>query len=104
MNCKQGDMAIRVQTGQLVDVVRLFVGEENFTDIAGTSFPFIHSGAPAWVVSSIGGPLEVLCAGPANGAKFMIFPISDKALKPIRDADGEDEMLRIAGKPEKVQG
>lgn len=89
MNCKQGDLAIHVggysgiksrNAGKIVRCVR-FLGE-----------------VPRWqglrweieggLIYSVGGK--------------RVNHADDKYLRPIRDNPGEDEMLRIAGKPHEV--
>jgi hypothetical protein len=91
MNCKQGDLAIVVKSeagneGKIVRCVRL-IGER---DLIGRSGDVLRG-----AVWEIDVPL------PDWGGR--LFPtVSDDQLRPIRDNDGEDEILRIAGKPQKV--
>ena len=78
MNCKPGDMAIvvrseRRQHGKIVECISLFVHP-------------LWPGEPCWRVRPA---LEL-------GAWCHDFQ-----LRPIRDSDGEDEILRIAGLPNK---
>lgn len=75
MNCKQGDLAI---------VIRSVRGNEGKIVRCVSPLKIIE----AWTVEPDFNP-EVL--------GIPTFP--DAWLRPIRDQDGEDEMLRIAGKP-----
>ena len=91
MNCKPGDLAIVVYAniwprhlGLIVDVIRR---------------------CPAgYVFVTFDGRLQKTrtdsCFVVRNGSKEWLQ--HDSSLRPIRDQPGEDEMLRIAGKPEKV--
>ncbi len=79
MNCKPGDLAVIIRAepgdgwlGRIVTVLHLYEGP---------------SLSPAWVCDQV---------PPGFRA------IKDSALRPIRDNDGEDEMLRIAGKPREI--
>lgn len=82
MNCKPGDLAVIVRAftawehvGKIVRVVRLtrIDGDECWkTD------PELFTLDGRWIAWT------------------------DAHLRPIRDSDGEDEMLRIAGKPQEV--
>lgn len=76
MNCKQGDLAVVVrsyngQHGAIVECVQLF---------EHPLFP----GEPCWEVR----PPLLLGAW-----------CHDDQLRPLRDNDGEDEILRLVGKP-----
>lgn len=89
MNCKQGDLAIHVggswgikspNLGKIVRCVR-FIGE-----------------IPGW--KDLRWEIE---GGPIVGPKGEhLRHAADKYLRPIRDNPGEDEMLRIVGKPTEV--
>jgi hypothetical protein len=93
MNCKKGDLAIRVSNA-----------------IHG----LVPVGAIVTVVEYIGGCTNVLTGEYIcdvweiewNGQRTGLFnaPLgaSDAELRPIRDSDGEDETLTWAGKPEQV--
>ena len=82
MNCRPGDLAVIVRSapaferyvGKIVVVVKR---SEIWNDCWVTDPRLFH---------------------------FDGFPIdfTDSSLRPIRDSDGEDEMLRIAGKPQEV--
>ena len=91
MNCKQGDLAIIVRTagsgvtlGMVVTCVKL-IGAAKFV---GYTCLF-----ETWLIDP---PLPSIKDG------ILTCYCPDAWLKPIRDQDGEDEMLRIAGKPERM--
>ena len=94
MNCKPGDLAVirptwsvMAERGAFVQVVRRGV----FGEIGRTrDGQETHcSSGDAW-----------LCESSITDG-FPCF-IRDAHLRPIRDNDGEDEMLRIVGKPQEV--
>lgn len=116
MNCKQGELAVVKYssatltpglTNRFVTTVRLAVAGETFPvlDPRGAVKrlrwnPNVVLG-PAWVVTA-STPLPWLVAeGVFKGHVFHLKErvIPDSVLRPIRDQPGEDEMLRIAGKP-----
>lgn len=89
MNCKPGDLAIHVggymgikspNLGKIVRCVR-FVGK-----------------IPGWK----GVRWEVEGAPIIGPSGEHLTHVNDANLRPIRDNPGEDEMLRIAGKPHEV--
>ena len=88
MNCKQGDLAV---------IVRSYAGNEGKIVQCLRFVPnWIRIGADGWE-----------CCGPAwevdrtlpkmTGWRSNI--IADSQLRPLRDNDGEDEMLRLVGLP-----
>lgn len=80
MNCKKGDLAIVVNAkGKNVEHIGKIVKCVN-------PFPHGHP-IPAWIVEPQLGNLVLA---------------EDCCLKPLRNTKKQDEMLRIAGKPEKV--
>lgn len=95
MNCKPGDLAVIVRcdypenVGRFVRVVcradgsefAWYEGEEWECEPATPVIGLNADGAKTW-------GLEPVC-------------LFDAHLRPIRDNDGEDEILRIAGKPVK---
>ena len=95
MNCKKGDLAIITRKapleprslGAIVEIVRRGLDMK---------FPQLEGLHPSWEVQSKT-PLVM-----HNGVVSQYFIVPDAFLRPIRDSDGEDEMLCIAGKPEKV--
>lgn len=87
MNCKPGDLAVVVrsyagQEGKIVTCIE-YVGRVVFDN--GASHP------DCWKVDP---PLYVA----KDRRKAHI--VADSCLRPIRGNDGEDEMLRIVGKPQ----
>jgi hypothetical protein len=89
MNCKPGDLAIVVSpraknAGKIGRCVSRYDG------------PWLDGEGPGWVLDG-----TVLYRH--DGTRKRINVIMDKWLRPIRDNDGEDEMLRIAGKPREVE-
>jgi len=93
MNCKQGDLAIIVRSeagneGKIVRCIR-FLGDRLWISKDGS----IKS-SPTWEINA----LLPSWNGDVDPRKLL----QDEVLRPLRDNDGEDEMLRIAGKPQKV--
>lgn len=88
MNCKQGDLAIVVRSvaGNAGKIVRCekFVPNLKLVGRDGRT-----GSGPGWAIDP---PLP----GWSGRLTYRAF---DSALRPIRDSDGEDEILRIAGKP-----
>ena len=88
MNCKQGDIAVIVRSagsnvGKIVRCVSL-IPMHTFYLPDGS---LVHG--PSWVVEP-----------PVRGWNGDSIPgVRDALLRPIRDSDGEDEMLRLAGLP-----
>lgn len=109
MNCKEGDLAYVVGScatpglkGRFVIVVRLHAAHDVFVSVGvgGPRFTLEHP-APCWVCKPADGTtLPWLDLGTWKTFDFEERPIDDAGLRPIRDSDGEDEMLRIVGKPE----
>jgi hypothetical protein len=95
MNCKPGDLAIVVRApagasiavGSLVKAVELLHGDIclHIGDTGST-----YSASDAWRVE-YRGSLVSPCG--------RLWTVTDSRLRPIRDNDSEDEILRIAGKP-----
>ena len=84
MNCKQGDVAVvvRSESGNEGKIVRCL-------ECVFKSWPF--GVGPRWVTDP-----------PLNNLFYSAIPILDSWLKPLRDSEGEDEMLRIAGFPQPI--
>ena len=95
MNCKPGDLAIRVRApadaqipvGAIVEVVRFFPDQSLIFESGR-----IVDGLDLW---------SVVYRGQKIGAMGLAFGIPDNELRPIRPNDGEDETLQWAGKPQK---
>ena len=90
MNCKQGDLAVIVRSksgneGRVLRCLRLATAAEKRAEdfVAGD-----WTGA-VWVTDAK--------LNDTWGAGTSLYP--DCRLRPLRDSDGEDEMLRIAGRP-----
>lgn len=99
MRCKVGDLAIVVGAvhtpqlnGRIVLCLRIWRGEL----VEGKRTTGI--GEPCWVVETTGSPLP--WAFNNNNTTFhQQRVVDDSILRPIRPHDGEDEMLRITGRP-----
>lgn len=91
MNCKQGDLAIIVRAynpenlGKIVTCIRL-IQPRNWREPNGSI-----SEEPTWEI-------DIPLRGFSGNASPLIC---DFQLRPIRDNDGKDEMLHIAGLPNK---
>jgi len=101
MNCKPGDLALWVTRGALVEVIELTHDGDIETSVSGRRVRIINdSPDPAWRIRILGGPQS---SNSLPGLAFREMSVFDKSLRPLRDNDGEDEILRIAGKPRKTQ-
>lgn len=95
MNCKQGDLAVVVQSmhsenlGLIVKCIGLHLSETH--DLDGVPINTKFKG-PRWVIDK---PLySIRCGMPTK-----CYTAADVVLRPIRDNDGTDETLTWAGKP-----
>lgn len=108
MNCKPGDLAVVVRstlgnTGKLVRVLGVSflhgapVGSTAVDPETGAVFRN-EGHYRYWDVVAQGSPL--VCER-YNGLRHERYkrPFKDADLRPLRDNEDEDEMLRIAGKP-----
>ena len=92
MNCKHGDLAVIVRSvarneGKIVRCLRLHSSED--FDLYGG---YIRSGGPRgvrWVIEG--------CVFSLEGSR--LFTVADAQLRPLRDNDGQDEMLMLVGLP-----
>lgn len=96
MNCKPGELAIVVRStvGNEGRIVRcLHLASDGDMNRHGV---WIGGADPVWL-------LDGLCrwVHPLLGERLVPF-MTDSALRPIRDNDGEDETLTWAGKPEEA--
>ena len=94
MNCKQGDLAVIVRSsignaGRVVVCLNLASADELYSTF-GLS---MSSYAPIWRID-----VAVRWHGTCDGLIAVPFMV-DKAMRPLRDSDGEDEMLRLVGRP-----
>lgn len=90
MNCRKGDLAVIVRSeagneGKVVTCIRLSA-EDVWIDRSGRYYR-----AATWVVDR-----KLVGADGISSRR-----IEDALLLPIRDSDGTDEMLRIAGLPKR---
>lgn len=106
MNCKEGDLAYvaspRVTPGlrgRFVIVERRAVPGDIFASVEGRLVR-LTSDEPCWVCRPAGGSTLPWAPRKPDMFEFEERPIADAVLRPLRDSDGEDEMLRIVGKPE----
>lgn len=99
LNCKAGDLAIQVRsrvgnTGKIVKCLSIAkLGEEIKSD-CGTSYLIIDTEEKEHATWHIEESMKW-----TDGKFYKATKDSD--LRPLRDNDGEDEMLRIAGLPHK---
>jgi hypothetical protein len=97
MNCKPGDLAVVVRSefgnaGRIVEVLKP-LGVEPYW--GGFRWDGANSkGAFCWLVRALGAPLHTMAGG-----QWQECPVPDAVLKPLRDSDGEDEVLLIVGRP-----
>jgi hypothetical protein len=98
MNVKPGDIAmvkapyVEPGRGAIVEVVRR-AGEREW--LSGREYRRREGYCVGWVVRGWVRNADGNLRGPE-------LAISDVCLRPLRDSDEEDEMLRIAGKPSEV--
>lgn len=90
LNCRQGDLAI---------IVKSYAGNEGkiVRCLSPWNGGFIMPNGD--VIFADGWVIDLLLP-----VRHGIYArrIQDSQLRPLRDSDGEDEMLRIAGKPEEL--
>jgi len=88
MNCKQGDLAVIVRSsaGNEGKIVRClsFLPSLTCRQLDGTLVT-----SPAWVVDR----------AIFGWDGYRLPGVRDALLRPIRDSDGQDEMLRLVGLP-----
>ena len=108
MNCNPGDLAVVVRStlGNLGKIVRVIgpsfsngipFGETTVDPATGVTWRRDTYGY-GWVVESVGSPLVIEFTNGKRGTALR-RPFPDSALRPLRDNEDEDEMLRIARKP-----
>jgi len=93
MNCKPGDIAIRVRAyadsyipvGTLVRCISLIPGMAIMEGVTSNS-----TATDVW---------DVEWNGKRKAKDGILLGIPDAHLRPIRDSEGDDEMIRIAGIP-----
>ncbi len=84
LNCRPGDLAVIVKSragneGKVVTCLRLIPG------------------GPEWIEP---GPRWEIDRDVDSVMGYLVRSIADVCLRPLRDDEGEDEMLRIAGRPQ----
>jgi hypothetical protein len=94
MNCKPGDLAvmIRATVPENVGAICAVLVSSTYTEVLGEQVWVVEHQRPRASIHYETG--ERLCEVTAN--------VRDSWLRPIRPDEGEDEMIRIAGKPEGV--
>lgn len=94
MNCKPGDLAIITQgrdSGKIVQCLHI-ASEPELKELHPHK-DFL----PVWAIDQ-----HVRWHRP-SGAKVVAPFCPDRLLKPLRDNPGEDEVLRLVGKPNEVK-
>lgn len=91
MNCRPGDLAVIASTAGRIGVQRRII-EALLGMPVRVVTPYSLEGEPAWKIER---EISVLI----GTVPAAIVGIADAVLRPLRDGEGEDEMLRIAGKP-----
>jgi hypothetical protein len=91
LNCKQGDFAVIVRSvarneGKIVRCLHLHNSET-------------HDADGKYLYDRVGGPRWVIEGDVRSREGYRLFTLADAALRPLRDSDGEDEVLRLVGKP-----
>ena len=111
--CKPGDRCLIVPTssqptsnvGRIVVVVRPYRDGEAVSGI--NDWVLDHDTAPAWVVASLGEPLNCHkvtdgVAGPIQ--KVMAMPLTDARLRPLPDDEGGIEQRKMRRAPRQREG
>lgn len=99
-NVQAGDTALWRSRGVLVHVMKQAVAGTRYDTSAGVIVGQ-RGDALAWDCEVLGAPQVWRNAN--SGALAYVLPIYDRGLIPIRDKPGEDEILRLVGKPEGVE-
>ena len=98
--CKPGDIAIFISglnTGKLCLIERLCAEVENIDGHVFHKTPNVHI---AWVVSSLGGPLQSLyLAGGIDPQTRMVAAFDENVLRPLRKPRGADQTMLWNAKP-----
>lgn len=104
LNCRAGDLAVVVKSqigneGKIVRCLRLLEAGDILKSEEGVNVIYSkgHVVGKAWITDV---PISFSRTKSAGWVKVNLA--IDEALRPIRDTDGEDEMLRIVGLPSEV--
>jgi hypothetical protein len=89
MNCKPGDLAVMIRSSHPLNVGRLFEVLDKYRCDPGE-----------WRCRALSRVTDTDC-GPAKAG--VVVWADDAGLRPIRPNEGEDEILRIAGKPREIE-
>ena len=94
LNCKKGDLAIIVRSqlgnaGRVVTCLRIAL-PENLLETFGST---MEKHELIWRIDT---PMK--WSNWTRGVVEVPF-MADEVLRPLRDSEGEDEMLRLVGKP-----
>lgn len=106
-NCKEGDLAILLHAmnteniGKIVEVTHECKKGDKYPD--GAKANIDPSDPLVWWVRSAGSPLIAKRLGTGIRHTYPVGHCYDKNLRPLRDTEGEDEILRIAGKPKEKE-
>jgi len=94
MNCKQGDLAMVVTLGGYSGAHRV-IARALLGIPVRLARAYVFDEQPAWRLE------QKLCLDVA-GKRVIVRGIVDAILRPIRDDEGDDEILVRAGKPQGV--
>ncbi len=105
MNCKQGDLAYITREPYLGHFVTVLRWSPEGNDTLPDGFPAQNRNGGGWICEKACGTFHVtvIDRGLAGKRYTPYAVIADRHLRPIRDADGEDEILRIAGLPKELE-
>lgn len=96
MNCKKGDVAEFIVEGRgQIDGIEFRARKGSYVYILGLAWATSMKERSIWWRIE---PARIRSCDGRHTASFT--EAADRALRPIRPGDGEDEMLRIAGKPQ----
>lgn len=112
MNCKPGDLAYvtaGAQTpglaGRFVVVIEPTVVGDQYQTMDGQAVLEVKahhlSSGQSWNCRAASSHASLPWRTKEGVSEFVVRAINDEVLRPIRGNDGEDEILRIAGKPVK---
>ena len=91
MNCRPNDIAVVASTAGRAGLQRRIVEGLMGVPVRVVT-PYLLHGEPAWRIER---EINILI----GDVPATVIGIADAVLRPLRDGDGEDEMLLIVGKP-----